>query len=95
MNIAILLGLLAACAGSVCIYLASGNQRWRAQPLPATPARIAGCTLLVLAWLAFARAMQIVTASFVWPTLLMLVWAALPYIGALQHPKPQEVKDER
>jgi uncharacterized iron-regulated membrane protein len=40
--------------------------------------------LLVLGWLGLAQDMHRVTAAFVYLTLLMLVFTALPYVGALR-----------
>lgn len=84
MNLLILTGLLAGIAGCACLYLASPNQRWRVTALPVMPARVAGAALIVLAWLGLAGAMQRLTASFVLITLLMVVLAVLPYVGALR-----------
>lgn len=84
MNILTLTGLIAGLAGSACLYLASPNQRWWGTALPVMPARVAGAALIALAWLGLASAMQLLTASFVLITLLMLVFAVLPYVGALR-----------
>lgn len=84
MNLLILTGLLAGLAGCACFYLASPNQRWRVTALQVMPARLAGAALIALAWLGLAGAMQLLTASFVLITLLMLVFAVLPYVGALR-----------
>ena len=54
------------------------------QPL-APLARNAGAALLALAWLALAQDMYHLTATFVLGTTLMLVFAVLPYAGALIH----------
>ncbi len=37
MNILGLIGIAACIAGCSCLYLASPNQSWRTQPLPAVP----------------------------------------------------------
>jgi hypothetical protein len=79
-----LLGLGATLMGCCCIYLASDNQRWLADAWPKTPARAAGAALLVLAWLGLAQDMQRLTASFLLVAALMLVFAVLPYLGALR-----------
>ncbi|MFT3814675.1 MAG: hypothetical protein QM740_15065 [Acidovorax sp.] len=78
------LALAAGWAGCCCLYLASAHQRWRAQPLPARPARGAGWGLLALSLWAFAQRLDTLTAVFTWATLLMLALAALPYLGALR-----------
>lgn len=84
MKIFTLLGLGAAWLGCVCIYLACAHQRWLQAPWPERPARLAGAVLLVLGWLGLAQDMHRVTAAFVYLTLLMLVFTALPYVGALR-----------
>lgn len=83
MNTFILLGLVFLLAGCACIYGASPHQRGLTHALPAWPARVSGGALLSLGWLAFIQTMQAVTASFVFATTLMLLWVALPYVGAL------------
>lgn len=82
MSVFILIGFVALLLGAAGFYLASPNQRWLAAPLAARPARIAGGLLLALGWLALAQAMQLLTASFVGITFLMLVFTLLPYLGA-------------
>ncbi|OZI30975.1 hypothetical protein CAL29_23775 [Bordetella genomosp. 10] len=85
MGLFTLAGLAATVAGCSCIYLASENQRWRAQPLPRTPGRVAGVLLLAIAWQALARDAQGITATFVLVTAAMLAFAVLPYLGAIRH----------
>jgi len=82
-----LLGLLAGLAGCLSIYLASPHQRLLAAAWPARPARVAGALCLLLAWLAFARDMQALVASYTLATLAMLLFALLPYAGALRRRK--------
>lgn len=80
-----LLGLVACTIGSLCIYLASPNQRWLGEAWPAPRARLArwaGALLCLLAWFAFAVDMQRLAASFMWVTTLMWLLALLPYVGA-------------
>lgn len=79
------IGLAAAALASLCLYVASPHQRLWAAPWPRWPARIAGATLLVLAWLALAQDMTRLTAVFVLGTVLMLVLAVWPYAGAFVH----------
>lgn len=83
MNILGLIGIAACIAGCSCLYLASPNQRWRTQPLPAVPARIVALALIVAAWLCLAQGLHALAASFVLVTLLMLALSVLPYLGAM------------
>ena len=78
----LLSGLLLALAGSLAIHLASPHQRWRANALPARPARLAGTGSLVAALIALSQSLHIVVAVFVLLTWLMLVFVLLPYLGA-------------
>lgn len=83
MNVFVLLGLASLLAGCACIHFASPHQRWLANALAAWPARLSGGVLLSLGLLAFIQAMKLVAATFVFATALMLLFAALPYVGAL------------
>lgn len=78
-------GLVAVALGGLCIYAASPDQRYWAQPWPRWPARTAGAGLLLLGWLAMSQEMLRLTAVFAFVTALMLVFTLLPYIGALLH----------
>lgn len=73
---------MALCLGCLCIYAASPHQRCFAAPWPLWPARGGGGALLALGWWGLAQAMQPLTATFVFVTTLMLVFAVLPYLGA-------------
>lgn len=77
-------GLLLAFAGGLAIHLASPHQRWRQQALPARPARVAGSLLLLAAFLVLLRVQHALVAAFTLLTWLMLLWIALPYLGALR-----------
>jgi len=77
-----LLGLLLSLWGSMAFYLASPNQRWLAKAWPRRTAQLAGAALLILGGYCLLLTMQAVTASFVFVTWLMLVFTALPYLGA-------------
>jgi len=83
----IVLALLAALAGCTCVYLSSVNQRWMDAPWPAWPARCVGAGLLTLSVLALSREVNRLTAAFIFLTALMLVFSALPYVGALLNKK--------
>jgi hypothetical protein len=78
-----LIALLCALVGAVCLYLSSPNQRWLTTPMPAVPARLAGglgcCAALY--WLCLT--MQILAACFVFLTVMMALLTALPCCGAL------------
>ena len=78
-------GLLFAALACLCIYAASPRQSLWATPWPQRPARLAGAVLLIPSWLALLQDMQRLTACFTLLTTLMLVFALLPYIGALAH----------
>lgn len=77
------LGLLLALAGCLSLYLASPNQRWRAAPLPARPARGAAALLLPAALFLLLLQMQVAAAAFTLSVWVMLLLVALPYGGAL------------
>jgi hypothetical protein len=81
------LGIAATLLGCISLYLSSKNQRWLAARWPAWPARAGSMVLVVLGWLAFARDMQRVPASFALVTLVMLALSVLPYVGALRKPR--------
>jgi len=83
MSVSVLLAIGCALAASVCIYLASPHQRGLARPWPAGPSRTLAAVLLAGSFGAFLEIMQPVAASFTFVTLLMLLFIALPYIGAL------------
>lgn len=78
-----LIGLVAALAGCLAMYLASPNQRWRAMPAPPWRARGAGLALWVVAWLCLAHSRQPLTASFMLYTSVMLSFVLLPCTGAV------------
>lgn len=72
--------LLLCLVGGTSIYLASGQQQWRAKPLPRV-ARWIGWLLVALsmaAWIV-ADGMGVgITAAL---SALMLVWVLLPYLS--------------
>lgn len=84
MKFTLLLGLLGTLLGSLSVYLASPHQRLLAQPWPTQPARVAGLLLVLAGGAALLRAMQTLPALFTLITLLMLAFAAWPYLGALR-----------
>ncbi len=86
MNAYTLTGLFLSLSGCTAIYLASPNQRWRKAPLPRYTARLGGVLLLGLGGFCLAQVMQLLAASFVLITFVMLVFTLLPYGGALRNP---------
>ncbi|WP_027016390.1 hypothetical protein [Comamonas composti] len=79
------IGLLLVALACLLIYAASPNQRLWAKPWPQWPARLTGAGLLIAGWLGLLQSMQPLAACFTLLTTLMLVFALLPYIGALAH----------
>lgn len=86
----LVLALLLALAGSLCLYLSSTNQRWRTYPLPGGPARAASALLIATSLALLWRSMLPVVAVFTLGCWLMLFLVALPYLGAWRsvHRKP-------
>lgn len=78
------LGLALALAGCLSMYLGAAHQRLRARPWPAVPARVGGALLLVAAQVTLLLALRPVAACFVLATWAMLVFMALPALGALR-----------
>lgn len=79
----ITLGLIAATAGCISLYLSSPHQRWRQQPWSAQPARSTGLLLLALSLTLLWQAMQAVAAVFTLLHWAMLLFILFPYLGAL------------
>jgi hypothetical protein len=82
MSYSFLLSLLAQCAGTVLLYLASPKQHWLATPLAARPARALACVLLLAALAGLLHSFQLAAALFVFLHVLMLLLLLLPYCGA-------------
>lgn len=85
MHLFTVLGLIATTLACLCIYAASPHQKLLRACWPARSARLAGAVLLLVGWLALAQDLQRLTATFVFVTMLMLVFALLPYVGAFRH----------
>ena len=83
MRYEVLFGLLLTTLGMVCAYLSSPQQRWTGSPWPSRPARLTGALCALMGWLVLSAGMQALVAIYVWLTALMLVGAALPYVGVL------------
>lgn len=79
-----LLGLLLGVFGCAALYLSCSHQRWLAAPWPAAPARLAALLMLVASCAGFMCEMHFITAVFVLATLIMLLLALFPYLGALR-----------
>lgn len=83
MNALLMTGLLALLLGATSIYLASPNQRWRAESLPVCSARIFGVILLIIGLVVLLKVLQPAAGAFVFVHWLMLLFVAFPYLGAL------------
>lgn len=84
MKLFTLLGLILGCAGCAALYLSSANQRWLDTHWRAVPARVAALLLLAASGASLMREMQFITTMFVLCTLIMLLLAVFPYLGALR-----------
>jgi hypothetical protein len=78
-----LIALLCALVGALCLYLSSPNQRWLAAPMAAVPARLAGALGCCASLYRLCLSMQILAACFVFLTIMMALLTALPCCGAL------------
>lgn len=83
----LLMALLPALAGSICLYLSSANQRWRSRPLPAVPARLVALALILFSLSVLWLNTQPVVAVFMLCGWLMLFLVALPHVAAWRHLK--------
>lgn len=73
-----LTALLAAAAGTACLYLGSPRQQWLSRPWPVRPARGGGAALLAAAWAAWAAILHPATAFFATLTAAMVLSMAAP-----------------
>ncbi len=79
----IVLAAGAGIAGAVLLYLASPQQSWRAAgPWPVRARGWPGGLCLLISLLALLQLLGALAATFTWLTLLMLVWSAMPFLGA-------------
>ena len=69
--------------GAAFVYLQAPRQAWRRKPLPATPARLAGIASLLVGLLVWQTMSTPVTGFFTQLTVLMLAFAAFPYLALL------------
>jgi hypothetical protein len=80
----VFLALMLTIAGCVCLYLASPNQKWLAQPLPGRPALVAGGLLLTAGLAAWIAALRPLAGFFVTLHVAMVCLFAFPYSAALR-----------
>ena len=69
--------------GAALLYLQAPRQAWRRTPLAVAPARLAGISSLLVGLLVWQTMTTPVTGFFVQLTLLMLAFAAFPYLALL------------
>lgn len=82
MSYSFVLSLLAQCAGTVLLYLASPKQRVLAAPLAARPARALAGLLMLAALTGLLQIFQLAAGLFVFLHVLMLLLLLLPYCAA-------------
>jgi len=73
-----LTAILAAAAGSACLYLGSPRQQWLSRPWPVRPARGGGALALAGSWAAWAAILHPATAFFAMLTAAMILSMAAP-----------------
>jgi hypothetical protein len=69
--------------GAALLYLQAPRQAWLRTALPQGPARLAGSAALLVGLLVWQTMSNPVTGFFIQLTLLMLVFAAFPYLALL------------
>ncbi len=69
--------------GAAMLYLQAPRQAWRNKPLPGGPARLAGIASLLVGLLVWQTMSTPVTGFFIQLTVLMLAFAAFPYLALL------------
>lgn len=70
--------------GAILLYLQAPRQAWLKAPLPLLPARAAGISSLLAGLLVWQVMTSPVTGFFIQLTLLMLAFAAFPYLALLR-----------
>lgn len=78
------LALALTVLGCACIYLASPNQKWHAQPLPAARLCTVGSLLLAAGLAAWIAALRPLAGFFVTLHVAMVCLFAFPYAAALR-----------
>jgi hypothetical protein len=69
--------------GAALLYLQAPRQAWLRKPLPTGPARLAGIGSLLVGLLVWQTMTSPVTGFFTQFTVLMLAFAAFPYLALL------------
>ena len=69
--------------GAALLYLQAPRQAWLRQPLPLVPARLGGIAALLAGLLVWQTMTNPVTGFFIQFTLLMLAFAAFPWLALL------------
>ncbi|MFT3803663.1 MAG: hypothetical protein QM766_20925 [Burkholderiaceae bacterium] len=70
--------------GCACLYLASPNQKWLDNALPARPLLTAACLLLAAGLAAWIAALRPLSGVFVALHVAMVCLFAFPYVAALR-----------
>jgi hypothetical protein len=70
--------------GAILLYLQAPRQAWLRAPLPMLPARAAGIASLLVGLLVWQTMTTPVTGFFVQLSLLMLAFAAFPWLALLR-----------
>lgn len=85
MDMSLLLpAIIATLTGSLCLYLASPNQRWLGHALPKGIAFGCGTVLLLLALGGWLQAFSPVAGLFSFVTLTMFLFGLFPYLSLLK-----------
>lgn len=80
------IALASTLVGAILLYLQAPRQAWRRMPLPAGPARLGGIAALLLGLLVWQTMTTPVTGFFIQLTVLMIAFAAFPYLALLRGP---------
>ena len=75
------LAFMLTLAGAASLYLGSRHQQWRSTPLSHKFSIPLSALLLLLALGVWIRATQPLTGTFIFLTLLMLLWSVFPFIA--------------
>ena len=80
----VVLALTLIILGCACFYLASPNQKWLVQALPARPALVAGSLLLAAGLAGWIAALRPLAGFFVTLHVAMVCLFVFPYLTALR-----------
>jgi len=75
------MAFLLTLAGAACFYLGFRHQRWRNGSLPRKMTLPLSVLLLILALAGWTQATRPDTGTFIFLTLLMLLWSVFPFLG--------------